>query len=449
MSDFSWDDHPEEKGSFDWDAHPVDKTAPIRMDKSALGAALVGNPLAEGLAEKISHPAETARDVVFDPDPLTYKETVEGAKGAFSEDPRLQAIREKIMSRNMAMAAGTLNLAPAAPATALASKAGGAVREGLESAATGAEESALGWGAKALGANQQLLNKLGRDKVRGAVRYTLDEGVISPLASAETMAARNEAKGAEGGKMMGDVYEAIDSKGASTFNPQTVKNKVAEELEPNYRTPINKGEWGQLDNTLESIAARGTDNISMKEAQALKKEIASVAYPRGAVGTTPKQLMAQDAYRVINKSIDEAADAGSEIIGVQGLKELLQKGKKLYGNAETTDKLLSKRLNREEGNHLFGLTDYVLGSAEHAGGLGFPKTAATVGVKKAASKYGPATAAVGLDKASKLLKSGSESLGKYGPVLEKAAARGESAFLTTHAMLMQEPEYRQIIEESQ
>ncbi len=344
---------------------------------------------------------------------------------------------------------GTMNPVPVAPVSSLVGKAGGAVVEGLESAAAGAENKALGWGSKAMGANQAMLDKLGRDKVHQATRQALDEGVLTPLASAETMAARNEAVGARGGKMMGDVYEAIDSKGASTFNPESVKGKVAKELEPNYRTPINKGEWSQLDNTLESIAARGVDNIPMKEAQALKSEIAAVAYPRGAVGTTPKQLMAQDAYRVINEAIDDAAEAGAEKIGLDGLKEVLQKGKKLWGNAKTTDKLLSKRLNRDQGNHLFGLTDYVMGSAEHAGGAGIGPTALAVGAKKAASKYGPATAAVTLDKVSKLLKSGADKLGKYGPTLQKAAERGESAFLTTHAMLMQDPEYRQTIEDAE
>lgn len=260
--------------------------------------------------------------------------------------------------------------------------------------------------ARALGAERGTIKKLGQEKIEAAGRQALDEGVLSPLASADKMASRNAAVGEKGGKMMGKVYDAIDDKGASTFNPLDVATKVDDELGGFYRSPINKGEARQLDNTLESILMRGDKNIPLKEAQVLKQELQKVANWKNNLNVTEKEKMARSAYKIVSQAIDDAAEKGSKEIGAEGLEKTLQQGKKLFGNSKSAEKLLENRVAREHGNKFFGLTDTITG----VGSLGYGATTgdwatagAIMGGKKLAGKYGAQNAAILLNKAGNVL----------------------------------------------
>ena len=266
--------------------------------------------------------------------------------------------------------------------------------------------SASRFAARALGAERGTIKKLGQEKIQAAGRQALDEGVISPLASADKMASRNAAVGEKGGKMMGKVYDAIDDKGASTFNPLDVATKVDDELGGFYRSPINKGEARQLDNTLESILMRGDKNIPLKEAQILKQELQKVANWKNNLNITEKEKMARAAYKIVSQAIDDAAEKGSKEIGSEGLEKTLQQGKKLFGNSKAAETLLENRVAREQGNKFFGLTDNITG----VGALGYGATTgdwATAGgiyaAKKGLGKYGSQNAALLLNKAGNVL----------------------------------------------
>lgn len=256
--------------------------------------------------------------------------------------------------------------------------------------------------ANALGATKRALNKQGLDKIKSLGRGALDEGIISPLAGTDKMAERAALIKARGGRAMGEVYDAIDDKAASTFNPLEVAGKVDDKLAPEFRTPINKGETAQLENTLESILQRGDKNISLRDAQKLKQEIGSVAYPKGFTkDVTPKVQMARDAYSIVNQAIDDAASNGAKTIEQDGLQELLKKGKKDFGLGATAEDLLLNRVSSDEGNKLFGLTDTIAGTEalSKLGPAGIPLILA----KKVAEKYGNQTLAVGADKAAKMV----------------------------------------------
>ncbi len=147
--------------------------------------------------------------------------------------------------------------------------------------------------ARALGAERGTLKKLGPDKVYAAGRQALDEGVLSPLASTDDLIARNTANKKMGWDKMDEAFSAVDD--AAT--------DVEKELGSFYRSPINKGETAQLENTLESILMRGEGNIPLKEAHVLKKEIDKVANWKSP-NPTPKELIARDATKIINDHID-------------------------------------------------------------------------------------------------------------------------------------------------
>lgn len=248
--------------------------------------------------------------------------------------------------------------------------------------------------------------------------------------------------------------ENLNKKSASTFNPRDVASKFESEVGERWRSPLNKGATNQYDNTLEAITMRGDEPISMRQAQILKEELGQAAnWKKPLPDLSEKELIARQAYSVVNKAIDEAAEQGSEAIGVAGLKDLLQKGKKQFGDSETARKLLDNKFAREEGNKFIGLTDAVVG----AGGLGYGygtgdwKTAgAIVAGKKGLEKFGPKLAAQGLDKIGDILKSSPQVFGKFAKVLQNAAARGPQGIAATHFILQQQdPEYQELMKNLQ
>lgn len=289
------------------------------------------------------------------------------------------------------------------------------------------------------------------DAARRIGRFGLDKEVVTAFASDKTMLARARALKEAGGETMNKVYSQIDEAGASTFNPLDTAVRVEQELAPTYRTPINKGEVNQLENTLESILQRGDGQISMAEAQALKKEIGAVAYPRGRapVDPTPKQQMAMDAYGVINKSIDDAAEAGAEKIGVEGLKETLQSGKNQFRYGKKIEDLLTNKVAKDEAKGFIGgiLDTAQIVAAPFTGGASLGTLAAQKGLQFA-GKRANQVMAVTADNLAKMATQAPQKLGKFAVPLQKAAERGSQAVAATHFVLQQsDPEYRQKIKE--
>lgn len=257
--------------------------------------------------------------------------------------------------------------------------------------------------ARALGTERGSVNKMGIDKVKQAGRYALDEGIITPLASTDDMLERALARKAVGGQKMGEVYSKIDDAGKSTFNPLDEAANVEKKIGDFWRSPINKSETGQLENTLEAITMRGDKNIPIKEAQILKEELGKVAKWNSA-NVTDKEQMARDAYGIISKRIDEVVDQGATSIGTDDLLALLKEGKRDFSNSSTAESLLKIKQAREQGNKLIGLTDTIFGSGAIA--VSGPAAIGAVGTKKVIDGYGAQNAALGLDKVSKyLLKS--------------------------------------------
>lgn len=275
---------------------------------------------------------------------------------------------------------------------------------GLDKLGTGARDLAERLGVRALGGERGSIKKIGFDKAKAAAGQALDEGVISPFASTDDLIARNEALKSKGGEMMGQAYQAIDDAGASTFNPLDVASKMDEELGGFWRSPLNKAEANQFDNTIESILARGDGNIPLREAQLLKEELGRAANWKNALQVSPKEQMARDAYKLVNQSIDDAVESGATAVNSAGLKETLARGKELFGNAATAEKFLENKLAREQGNKIFGLTDTIAGAGALGTNAGAPAAGALVLGKKALEKYGAQTGAVGLNKVSELLK---------------------------------------------
>jgi hypothetical protein len=275
-------------------------------------------------------------------------------------------------------------------------------------------DTAEGLAARALGAERGTIKSIGYDKVKEAGRTALDEGILSPLASTDDLISRTQALKNKGGEAMGEVYSAIDNAGASTFNPLDTAVKVEDKIGGFYRSPINRGQTSQLENTLESISMLGDKPIGLQQAQQLKQDLGNVANWKNTLNPTEKELMARDAYRVVSQEIDTAVEHGANKIATPGLLEKLQSGKDLFSKTSTMEKMLENKQARESGNKLMGLTDWELAGGGLAGtlagaatgGAGVVATGAALLAKKGLEKYGAQTGALALDKISKsLLKS--------------------------------------------
>lgn len=314
--------------------------------------------------------------------------------------------------------------------TAIGAGLGGAIGKGVEMASpvlqkgvdkmgAGARDIAERLGVRALGGERGSIKKVGFDRAKQAAGQALDEGVITPLASTDDMIARNAAVKTRGGDMMGEAYKAIDDAGASTFNPIQVAKTVDDELGGFYRSPLNRGEASQFDNTIDAIKMRAPENmtygdyaapinatqtnIPLSKAQALKAELGRAANWQNKLVVSPKEQLAREAYGIVNKAIDDAVAAGSETIENAGLGEALATGKKLFGNASTADTFLDNRLAREQGNKILGLTDTITGAGAMGANASLPGAGAAILAKKGIEQYGAQTGAVGFNKVAKAL----------------------------------------------
>lgn len=537
MAKFNWDDHPAED-SFDWDAHaPEDSEAekPGYLESAARG---LGQGASLGFADEITGGLESllsdktyeqARDEsraayksAQEANPMTYGASELGGGVATAFVPGLNIAKGATLANiaaksalsagiNAAGSSGAQNVGDLVRDTATGAATGGVLGGTLGKVApklgeawdwgagkigAGTKDLAERFGARALGAERGTIKKIGYDKIKDAARQSLDKGVLSPLASTDDVIARNAALKKSGGEMMGQAYDAIDNAGASTFNPLEAATKVDEELGGFYRSPINRGETAQLENTLESILLRGDQNIPLAEAQKLKEELGKVANWKNSLNPTEKETMARRAYGIVNGQIDDAVESGAKAVDAAGLTDVLKKGKEQYGNASTAEQLLQNKQAREQGNNILGLTDAITGAGAlgYGGYTGDWKTAGGVMLaKKGLQKYGNQMAATGIDKISKaLMKSPkmaelyssnpqvfntlankmaskvmpeqkkeerpfeTDSLlektqgTKYAQVLQNAAKRGQKSVGAAHFILQStDPEYRKQFMEEQ
>lgn len=293
--------------------------------------------------------------------------------------------------------------------------------------------------AKAQGLERATRKKLGEEASKAVGRQGLDEGVLSMFASADEMIARNNAIKDAAVKSREAAYNVIDEAGASAFNPLDVASDIESKLGNfNRKSPLNAAKLGQLQNTLEAITLRGSDNIPMSEAQKLIQEIGQAA-KFDQSRATPANEMAKNVYKMVRNAMDDAAQKGSETVNVPGLKEVIQKANRQYSIAKDADTLLANKFARD-ANKSIGLTDTITA-------VGSP---VLLPAKKLWESYGNQTVALGFDKLGDMVKNNPQAFGKFQSVLQNAAQRGPQALGASHFILQQNsPEYREQLKQLQ
>lgn len=262
--------------------------------------------------------------------------------------------------------------------------------------------------ARALGAERGTIKKFGKDAVQAAGRYGLDNNIVTPLGNTESKIAANEATKQAAMDSRKAAYEAIDKSGASQFNPLDAATKAEQKViggkNPNHDDVKQLAET--LNPHLSNILSRGDGNIPMSEAQTLVESLAKSAKFDTSRSTTANQV-AKDVYQSVRQSINEAAEKGADQVGVDGLRQTIEKANADYSAGKTAQELLRNKYAREEGNKMFGLTDVVMGTGAGAYGAAtgdWEHAGEAMLLKKGLEKYGPQIAAKGLDGlANKLL----------------------------------------------
>lgn len=315
-------------------------------------------------------------------------------------------------------------------------------------AANKLDEVAEVQGARALGLERGTQKKLGQDATRAVGRQALDENLLSIGANTEDLISRNNAlKDAAVGSRSAS-YGKIDEAGMSQFNPLDVATRVEKavlgDMNPAYADTQELMKKLQPD--IDNILSRGDGNLSMEEAQKLVQGLGKKA-KFDMTRSSEANDMAKKVYMTTRDAINEAA--GSDKVGIPGLKETIEGANRKYSVAKDADKLLQNKQARELGNKTFGLTDNVMGAGAIASAnpiFALPLIAA----KKISEKYGNQTAAITADKLADFVRESPQMLGKYRPVLEKAIQRGGSSVAVTHHLLQQkDPEYRKLMNEEQ
>lgn len=271
-------------------------------------------------------------------------------------------------------------------------------------------------------------------RVRNVGRQGLDEDIVTLGASSKDMAARNQALKSRVMDSRSADYNKIDELGASQFNPVEAAIKVEEKVIGGLNKSYDDTQEliKALDPKLSNILSRGPKNISMKEAQELVSSLGKKAKFDSTRSNEANEL-AKDVYNSVREYINDSAGKAGEKIGIQGLKESINKANKQYSIAKDADLLIGNKVARE-ANKKVSLTDWISITGENPL-IYFPK--------KILEEYGDKAMATGLDKAAKMLASNPKTLGSFKNGLERAARKSPQAFNALHTKLMNEsPEYR-------
>src|SRR5690606_12457924 len=126
----------------------------------------------------------------------------------------------------------------------------------------------------------------------------------------------------------------IDDSGQLFFDANKTKERLQKELGDFYRSPLNKSEANLFDNLLETVSGKG-EKLSLKDAKEILDIVDNVAYPKGQrpLSPTEKQILAQDARRIIREELNLAADDGAKTIGDETLSKLLKESNKKFSSA--------------------------------------------------------------------------------------------------------------------
>jgi hypothetical protein len=324
---------------------------------------------------------------------------------------------------------------------------GQAVKKGIEKAGPALKKFAEKRAFKALGPVKKATDKahaLGNEEAIG--RQLLDDGVVTPLASKETMGNRLTERIADKTDELSGVMDNVSNAeglnsvqamlvNQSKFNPA----KAAEAIKNKIREQYSQIPEEVLEPRLKLVDQWLSKNVPMdiKDAQAFKTQMQKFINDKSFWQGNPNasQETLTQIRRAIKEGIEHNADTFANVAHeqagqVKGINQQL-------GRLLQADDIVQDRLSRDAANRSVSLTDYLMAVGGLAGEptslLGLAKGAAMAGANKLGREYGNNMMAVGADKVSQfLLRSPRlQQLANTNPAAFRALANGLSQKVST------------------
>lgn len=311
------------------------------------------------------------------------------------------------------------------------------------------------------------LSKTGKLGVAGEDLLVADEAgapIIKAFSRTEDLVERNAAGKLAGpvvekkeffGKKISEVAEQIDELVPNAVSGSNISKAILDYRRSIPSTPGNMTLIKRLQKEADYFAKKG--DIGFGQAQKLKNSY------KFKVTDPTTQHLGQDATNFVKSAIgsemDDAAvrarsQIGDSLSEARDLIDKYERFKSKYGSYAAITKAAENRIESNLSNRFISPSDYFLGGT---GGIasvaitGEPFSGAAIGtasavLNKLARERGSALVARSAYAAANLLQKRPEVLGKFAAELSKAAQGGAGALIMTHIGLMNDPQYRTLVE---
>lgn len=250
--------------------------------------------------------------------------------------------------------------------------AGALVAASARAAAPAVRRFAETQGAKALGLIQSGFRRATVPGARAMAREALDAGVITPLASAETMLARATAAGDDAGQALGALRDRIDriSPGENVLPLAAQLQRALTDWQPG--TSAEAAFRPHLERVVQDLYAYtspATGKISAEGLASLKKMLADTVYTDPLLSAAQVTGALRPRTETARGVVQEAEERLARRVLPPDEFAAFGRAKTRYGAMSKAQEALEQRLARDVGNNqVFGLSPLLTGIGASAYG---------------------------------------------------------------------------------
>lgn len=277
-----------------------------------------------------------------------------------------------------------------------------------------------------------------------AGRELLDEGIVRAGSTAEGIASRAKGRVGTSQQEIDRVLRELDARGIQA-TPEEVQVALQNSSHPLSSSAGTLPAARQAESMADDIAQiQGNRPLSLSEVEAQKRSFGNTNWQDPSTGEAQKST-----YRGLRDLVEEKAVSADPALG-----ETFKAEKKAYGMFQPIEEAASKRASTQSqqqvGNALdvlsLGTGAVTAASTDDPSKVGYGL--ALAGARRFGAPRIASTAAVAIDKVSKILSRNPQVLGSFAPVLQNAAKRGSASFATMNFLLQQSnPKFQTILRE--
>lgn len=273
----------------------------------------------------------------------------------------------------------------------------------------------------------------------GSGRELLDRGIVRFGRTPEDVFQQATKQSQEAGEQISRALRELDASGA-TASVDNVVASIEKKILELAEVPGNERLISQLRNEASNLVERGQSTLPLSIAERAKR-----AYQGQTNYNSPKfeQEASSHLASAFKNEVEEKALAQNPELG-----KLFKESKDTYGLLEPIKNASERRANQLNQSPFGGFGDLAAGGLGSVGGG--PAAVAAVAARRFAAPRAASAMAVSFDKLGDLLQTAPERFGKYGRVLQNAAARGGTSLGAAHYVLQNsDPEYRKMLQDLQ